>query len=90
MVSFNSAELNGRANKNRNRDKKRGGAIDLLTPFTATNDNDLKSSTTVRPGRKRQPGPKHLPKPGPSFVPAHERNRYGLFSSFQRTSNNRQ
>ena len=64
----------GKGNKNRNRDKKRGGAVDLLLPFTA-NDSEMHSSTTVRSGRKRQPGPKHQPKPGPSFVPVHERNK---------------
>uniref|UniRef100_A0A0P6DBK5 Putative Fibrillin-2 n=1 Tax=Daphnia magna TaxID=35525 RepID=A0A0P6DBK5_9CRUS len=66
----------GRGNKNRNRDKKRGGVVDLLLPFTA-NDAVLQSTTTIRSGRKRQQGPKHQPKlvPGPSFVPGKERNR---------------
>ena len=68
-------------NKNRNRDKKRGGVVDLLLPFTA-NDAELQSPTTARSGRKRH-GPKHQPKlvpgqpfVGPSFVPGNnERNR---------------
>ncbi|XP_059351153.1 fibrillin-1-like isoform X4 [Daphnia carinata] len=74
--SNDPVDQSGRGNKNRNRDKKRGGVVDLLLPFTA-NDAVLQSTTTIRSGRKRQQGPKHQPKlvPGPSFVPDNERNR---------------
>ena len=64
------------ANNKRN-NKKRGGAVDLLLPFTQSGTIDEQDGTAAnavitRPsGRKRQqqPGPKHNPKPGPSFVP---------------------
>ena len=63
------------ANNKRN-NKKRGGAVDLLLPFTQSGTIDEQDGTAAnavitRPsGRKRQqPGPKLNPKPGPSFVP---------------------
>jgi len=65
------------AGNNKRNNKKRGGAVDLLLPFTQSRTIDEQDGTAAnavitRPsGRKRQqqPGPKHNPKPGPSFVP---------------------
>ena len=64
------------AGNNKRNNKKRGGAVDLLLPFTQSGTIDEQDGTAAnavitRPsGRKRQqPGPKLNPKPGPSFVP---------------------